>query len=283
MEFRSHENKEMLYQILSSHPLRAMNNARFSKALDAQVNLVYKERFKYKNTLVEMNKEIIRRFQIIAQDIQQQQQQQQHEQQQQQQQQRQQPKQMQSQQQSQQGTDNSYRTNALKPKSEYFEKRVKERQDSFVKLVNPPKPKEIDFSDEVQDGAMPSMDTTLIEREKELREAMKNYNSDKASEWIGNEAVKKNIKIDTNSNISLEPETIKTKKTKKKVKFKVSEMQSSKPRTVNPTADTSSFLNKLKKVKKTENVNIDVKKEIQDMINMHHNIINRLENVLRSL
>lgn len=273
MEFRSHENKEMLYQILSSHPLRAMNNARFSKALDAQVNLVYKERFKYKNTLVEMNKEIIRRFQIIAQDIQQQQRQEQ------QQQQRQQPKQMQR----QQGTDNSYRTNALKPKSEYFEKRVKERQDSFVKLVNPPKPKEIDFSDEIQDGAMPSMDTTLIEREKELREAMKNYNSDKASEWIGNEAVKKNIKIDTNSNISLEHDTIKTTKTKKKVKFKVSEMQSSKPRTVNPTADTSSFLNKLKKVKKTENVNIDVKKEIQDMINMHHNIINRLENVLRSL
>ena len=169
---------------------------------------------------------------------------------------------------------NAYRKNELKPKQEYFEKRVKERQDSFVKLVNPPKPKEIDFSDEIQDETMPSMDSTLIEREKELREAMKNYNSDKATEWIGNEAVKKNIKIDINSKVKLEPELIKSKK---KVKFKISE---SVKQQIKPMADTASFLNKLKKVK---NMNVDVKTEIQDMINMHRGIITRLENVLRSL
>ena len=278
MEFRSQENKQILYQILSSHPLKSINEGRFASAIEAQVNLVYKERFKFKNALVEMNKEIIRRFQIIAMDIEkqmQQQQQQQPQQQSQQQSQQQQPNQ-QRKQMSNVITEpnNTYRKNELKPKQEYFEKRVKERQDSFVKLVNPPKPKEIDFSDEIQDETMPSMDSTLIEREKELREAMKNYNSDKATEWIGNEAVKKNIKIDVNSKVKLEPELIKSKK---KVKFKISEPVNQQ---ITPMADTASFLNKLKKVK---NMNVDVKTEIQDMINMHRGIITRLENVLRSL
>ena len=77
MEFRSQENKQILYQILSSHPLKSINEGRFASAIEAQVNLVYKERFKFKNALVEMNKEIIRRFQIIAMDIEKQMQQQQ--------------------------------------------------------------------------------------------------------------------------------------------------------------------------------------------------------------
>ena len=54
MEFRSQENKQILYQILSSHPLKSINEGRFASAIEAQVNLVYKERFKFKNALVEM-------------------------------------------------------------------------------------------------------------------------------------------------------------------------------------------------------------------------------------
>jgi hypothetical protein len=270
MDVRSDENKILLSQILKSHPLKDINNNRFFKAIDNQVGLIYKERFKYNNDLTNMNKEVIRRFSVIADDIRNKQQS------------------NQSINRKQNMNQNSQQNRQLNNGSKKlwreenmsdFEKKMKEQQDNFSKLANPKKPKEIDFRDNTEEnGTMRSMDSAMAAREMELKEAMAEYNSESAAaKWIGNEEVNKNIKIDVHSNVSIEPEIInshKRERQKKRVHFKISE-------TTNQ--DTTSFLNKLKKIPNKIKANSDTKKELQEIIDMQRNLMERLEKVIKSL
>ena len=277
MDVRSNENKILLSQILKSHPLKNMDNNRFVKAIDNQVCLIYKERFKYNNDLTNMNKEVIRRFSVIADDIRNKQQSNQSINRQQNMNQNSQQNMNQNSQQNRQ-LNNGSKKQWREEKMSDFEKKMKEQQDNFSNLVNPKKPKEIDFRDNTEEnGNMRSMDNAMAARERELKEAMAEYNSESAVKWIGNEEVSKNIKIDVHSNVSIEPEIIsshKREKQKKRVQFKISE-------TTNQ--DTTSFLNKLKKIPNKITSNSDTKKELQEIIDMQRNLMERLENVIKSL
>jgi len=210
MDVRSDENKDILYQILIEHPLKNIDINKFLETIDNQVYLIYQERFKFKNNLVEMNKEVIRRFSVMEKDINKQRQKKTKQVK---------PKRKPKKIRSSIKTDRPLPTQ--KEQKNVFDTKLKNRQDDFIKLVNPHKPEEINFKDPVENGELPSLDTTLEAREKELRNAMKTYNSESAAKWIGNNAVKKNIKIETNSSIKLDPEIV-----RKKVSFKISEIKS---------------------------------------------------------
>ena len=291
MDVRSDENKSILYQILSNHPLKNINHDRFIKALENQVFLVHKDRFKFKNNLVEMNKEIIRRFSVIENDIK-----------------------NNTKNNTKNTTKNSTKNNTKnstnntpiskkqiknlkldrpvvtrKDNKNAFDSKLKNRQDEFSQLVNPQKPKEIDFSDKANEDDIPSIDSTLAEREKELRMAMKSYNSESAAKWIGNKELSKNIKIDNNSQIELKPEVI-----KKKVTFKEPETRETiKTENLSSDQENNSFLSKLKKKssqnnsKKTlvipELVSLDIKKQIQNIILAQKNLTQQIENLLISI
>ena len=171
--------------------------------------------------------------------------------------------------------DNGSKKEWREEKKNDFEKRMKEKQDNFSELVNPKKPVEIDFRDNEEDiGQMRSIDAALLERERELRKVMETYNSDSAVQWIGNDEINKNIKIDPNSNIPLDAEIVQptNKKTQKKVKFEITESN----------METTSFLNKLK-MKSNKTKEINAKDELQSIIDMHKNIVTRLENIIKFL
>jgi hypothetical protein len=276
MDVRSDKNKNLLSQILESNLLKKQDASRFYNAIDNQVNLIYKERFKFQSNLVNMNKEIIRRFSIIESDIKAKQD-------------------NESRNESHNEHRNEHRNESHNNNSEIniqhikdnrskkewreekkndFEKRMKEKQDDFRELANPKKPIEIDFRDKEDIGQMRSIDAALLERERELRKVMETYNSDSAAQWIGNDEINKNIKIDPNSNIPLDAEIVQptNKKTQKRVKFEITESNT----------ETTSFLNKLK-MKSNNTKEINAKDELQSVIDMHKNIVVRLENIIKSL
>ena len=237
MDVRSDENKDILYQILIEHPLKNIDINKFLETIDNQVHLIYQDRFKFKNNLVNMNKEVIRRFSVMEKDINKQR--------------KKKTKQAKAKQKRKPKTRATIKTDrpipTQKEQKNVFDAKLKNRQDDFIKLVNPHKPEEINFKDPVENGTLPSLDTTLEAREKELRNAMQTYNSESAAKWIGNNAVKKNIRIDTNSSIELDPEIV-----KKRVSFKISEI---KPQdTLGNNLNADFFLKKLKK-KEGNNMN----------------------------
>ena len=265
MDVRSDKNKNLLSQILESNLLKKQDASRFYNAIDNQVNLIYKERFKFQSNLVNMNKEIIRRFSIIESDIKAKQDNES----------RNEPRNNNSEINIQHINDNGSKKEWREEKKNDFEKRMKEKQDNFSELVNPKKPVEIDFRDNKEDiGQMRSIDAALLERERELRKAMETYNSDSAAQWIGNDEINKNIKIDPNSNITLDAEIVQptNKKTQKRVKFEITESNT----------ETTSFLKKLK-MKSTKTKEINAKDELQSVIDMHKNIVTRLENIIKFL
>ena len=283
MDVRSDENKSILYQILSNHPLKNINHDHFIKALENQVFLVHKDRFKFKNNLVEMNKEIIRRFSVIENDIK-----------------------NNTKNNTKNTTKNSTNNTPISKKQiknlkldrpvvtrkdnkNAFASKLKNRQDEISQLVNPQKPKEIDFSDKANEDDIPSIDSTLAEREKELRMAMKSYNSESAAKWIGNKELSKNIKIDNNSKLELKPEVI-----KKKVTFKEPETRETiKTENLSSDQENNRFLSKLKKKSSQNNsnktldipesVSLDIKKQIQNIILAQKNLTQQIENLLISI
>ena len=247
MDVRSDENKDILYQILIEHPLKNIDINKFLETIDNQVYLIYQERFKFKNNLVEMNKEVIRRFSVMEKDINKQRQKKTKQVK---------PKRKPKKIRSSIKTDRPLPTQ--KEQKNVFDTKLKNRQDDFIKLVNPHKPEEINFKDPVENGELPSLDTTLEAREKELRNAMKTYNSESAAKWIGNNAVKKNIKIEKNSSIKLNPEIV-----RKKVSFKISEIKPQDTLDRNLNAD---FF--LKKLKKKEGANMNNESNTNNTSNM---------------
>ena len=247
MDVRSDENKDILYQILIEHPLKNIDINKFLETIDNQVYLIYQERFKFKNNLVEMNKEVIRRFSVMEKDINKQRQKKTKQVK---------PKRKPKKIRSSIKTDRPLPTQ--KEQKNVFDTKLKNRQDDFIKLVNPHKPEEINFKDPVENGELPSLDTTLEAREKELRNAMRTYNSESAAKWIGNNAVKKNIKIEKNSSIKLNPEIV-----RKKVSFKISEIKPQDTLDRNLNAD---FF--LKKLKKKEGANMNNESNTNNTSNM---------------
>ena len=212
MSVNSNDNKGLLWNLLSKHPNQKKDPNKFQAVLEYRVNEIHRNRFKFGNNLMTMNKEIIKQF---AQEI---------------------PPPSKQKQQPQQ---------VAMSKSKMFETRLKNQQENFNKLINGTKPKEIDFSDKTEETPVDArmVDDTLQQRELELKKIMAHYdsNSNNATEWLKGEetSAAKQLKIDKTSNVKLEPDVVNVSAKQKRVHFEIKEK--------NTMSKPSSFLDKLKK------------------------------------
>jgi hypothetical protein len=265
MNFITPNNKELLLQILEEHPLKD-NREYFNQFFERNFTDIYRRRYDFNSNVIEMNKELIKRFAIIAKQI---------------------SENNQSQEMQKKAVNNSRPNgNNFQNKREtmqsrikqsvdmrdlrmsnkpdksvtnnsireerlsMFDEKLKQHQNDFIKLANPNKPDEIDFSDKRQEIKNRSFDDALKQREMELRQAMNGYsNSQKAVNWIGNDEIKEGILIAKDKQQKQNKSQEQGKNNKRRVRFNIEEINNSK---VNQTVskieiDTNSFLKKLKK------------------------------------
>jgi len=205
MSVFSSQNKSLLWQLLSDHPNQKNNTKKFQHVLEYRVTEMNKNRFKFNNDLMMMNKEIIKQF---TQEI---------------------PKQQ---------SEPPKKTPMTK--GQVFEQNLKVQQNNFNTLINKQKPADIDFSDKTDDSPIDvrMVDTTLQEREHELKKIMAQYNPNEnsAKQWLTGESTSTHLKIDDSSNIKIEP-TILTNE--RRVRFEAD--------SATAPVNAMSFLQKLKK------------------------------------
>ena len=210
MSVNSNDNKGLLWNLLSKHPNQKKDPKKFQAVLEYRVNEIHRNRFKFNNNLMAMNKEIIKQFAAeipppTNKKIQ--------------------PK------------------KTTLSKAKVFENKLKNQQDNFNKLINGEKPKEIDFSDKTEEAPIDArmVDDTLQQRELELKKIMAQQaqNNNSATEWLKAEETSssKHLKIDKTSNVKIESDIVKVQEKERRVRFEVEE---------NPMK-TISFLDKLKK------------------------------------
>ena len=227
MSVNSRENKGLLWQLLSNHPFQKEDSKKFQAVLEYRVNEIHKNRFKFNNNLMSMNKEIIKQF---ANEV---------------------PKQTQP------------ATPSQPSKAKVFETRLKVQQDNFDTLINKQKPAEIDFSDKTEEAPVDArmVDNTLQQREQELKKIMSQYNNTEstASKWIQGESTSssKNLKIDKDSNVKIKPFVFDSEKSEKHVKFEIEERD-------DKSSNAMSFLTKLKKTNVKEEEVISYLKRIEE-------------------
>jgi hypothetical protein len=205
MAFNSRDNKAMLWQLLSEHPVQKENPKKFQSILEYTVDEIYKNRFQFNNDLLSMNKELLKQF---AQKL------------------------------------SSPLKKRKLTKQQVFEKKLNEQQEHFTSYINKPTQKEIDFSDKTEEKPLAGIDSTMQQRELELKKIMDEYNTgDKVPEWLQGESTstEKKLAIDQSSNVKIEPTILQEVKTpvktlQKRVTFEVSD-----------SAKAQSFLNRLKK------------------------------------
>ena len=163
-------------------------------------------------------------------------------------------------------------------KREIFDNNLKQQENNFKKMIQPKKPKKIDFSDGSKDYPMDNlgmiMNQTLADRQKELKMITQQYSDSdkvKAQKWINPNGEKNSntpkLNIDRTSNIDINP--INVTKQQRKVRFDIEEKGAS---------NIENFLLKLKKKpsEKTNNDNMMVEK--LDLIIYNQNrIIDLLE------
>lgn len=210
MSVNSNDNKGLLWNLLSKHPNQEKDSKKFQAVLEYRVNEIHRNRFKFNNNLMAMNKEIIKQF---AAEI---------------------------------PPTTNKKIQPKKPtlsKAKVFENKLKNQQDNFNKLINGEKPKEIDFSDKTEEAPIDArmVDDTLQQRELELKKIMAQQaqNNNSATEWLKAEdtSSSKHLKIDKTSNVKIESDIVKVQEKERRVRFEVEE---------NPMK-TISFLDKLKK------------------------------------
>ena len=144
---------------------------------------------------------------------------------------------------------------------EVFNKNLETQENQFKKMINPQKPKKIDFSDKGEDLPIQNLDIimnqTLADRQKELESITQKYNTEdqeKAQKWLNRENETPKLKIEKNTNINLDS-AIKINK-KKRVTFNINEGDS---KTNN---NLTNFLSKLKQKPTVKNDDIISKLDI---------------------
>ncbi len=143
---------------------------------------------------------------------------------------------------------------------EVFNKNLETQENQFKKMINPQKPKKIDFSDKGEDLPIQNLDIimnqTLADRQKELESITQKYDAEdqeKAQKWLNRENETPKLKIE-NTNIKLDS-TIKINK-KKRVTFNINDDDS---KTNN---NLTNFLSKLKQKPIVKNNDIISKLDI---------------------
>lgn len=153
-------------------------------------------------------------------------------------------------------------------KREMFDVGLANKEAQFKKMINPQKPKDIDFSDNKEDLPIKNLDVimnqTLADRQRELTSITQKYNhadKQKAQAWLNREDdTPPKIKIEKNSNINLNsPIEIKSKK---RVTFNVNEEKNN---------NLTNFFSKLKQ-KPTIN-NSDIMDKLNTIISNQNEIL----------
>ena len=154
-------------------------------------------------------------------------------------------------------------------KREIFEVGLASQEAQFKKMINPKKPKEIDFSDGSEDFPIQNLDQimnqTLADRQKELESITQKYSSSdkqKAQKWLNREEDTPRIKIEKSSNLKLD-NTISIPNPDKRVRFEINER---------PKTGLNNLFSKLKQ--KTPN---------SDIINKLDTIISNQDKILKLL
>lgn len=155
-------------------------------------------------------------------------------------------------------------------KREMFDVGLASQEEQFKKMINPKKPKEIDFSDGSDDFPIQNLDQimnqTLADRQRELESITQKYSSNdraKAQQWLNREEDTPKIKIEKSSNLKLDNTIQISNNGEKRVRFEVNEKQKT---------GLNNFFSKLKQ--KTPN---------SDIINKLDTIISNQERILELL
>lgn len=155
-------------------------------------------------------------------------------------------------------------------KREMFDVGLASQEEQFKKMINPKKPKEIDFSDGSDDFPIQNLDQimnqTLADRQRELESITQKYSSNdraKAQQWLNREEDTPKIKIEKSSNLKLDNTIQISNNGEKRVRFEVNEK---------PKSGLNNLFSKLKQ--KTPN---------SDIINKLDTIISNQERILELL
>ena len=148
----------------------------------------------------------------------------------------------------------------LKKKQNVNDSAFDNYKNDYNKLLNPSKPKDIDFSDTISDEPISNIDNimsqTLEDREKELQKITNQYNGD--NKWLQSTETRETPKLkildDTKEN---NKKNKKNEKKDRRVHFEITEKQEN--------DDVIGLLNKLKK--KQKEVEVDEKNNIIDILN----------------
>ena len=185
MSVNTEDNKLLLIALLLDHPLKKRNQEHFDHILNQELERLHNDRFSYKSNLMLMNKEILKTFQSIT---------------------------------------NQILSEPVKPVNkapiQTFENRLKEKQDNFEKMIRTEPPKEIDFTDKIEENYDNELDYTMEKRETELKKIMNSQTKNKNVEaWLNGESNTKpvennvpNIRIDHSTNVKLDALPIKQEK-----------------------------------------------------------------------
>lgn len=149
-------------------------------------------------------------------------------------------------------------------KKQQFEMGLEAQKQSFDKMINPKKPKEIDFTDGGEDFPIENLDKimnqTLADRQRELERITQQYSQDdreKAKTWLNTKESEEStpkIKIDNSSSLRLN-NTIDVSR-EKRVRFTINE-QSQETRNANDSNDKSTLMNLFSKLKTKSSSNIE--------------------------
>jgi len=158
-------------------------------------------------------------------------------------------------------------------KREMFDTGLANQEAQFKKMINPKKPKEIDFSDGSDDFPIQNLDQimsqTLADRQKELESITQRYSSndkEKAQKWLNRDDETPKIKIENNTNLVLDNAIDVT--SEKRVRFNIKE----KPKSI----ELNSLFSKLKQKKEVPNNDIITKLDI--IISNQEKILKMFEN-----
>lgn len=239
MSVINNSNKEMLYELLSDivkdNNIGITNPNIITTFIDKQCAFFHTQRFEY-SSLNEINKKIIELgYNYLL-------------------------------------SSNQTKRQSIKESNIPTKNNFEQKQKNYNKLLNPDKPKEIDFTDSSDDFPIQNLDVimnqTLADRQKELERITGKYNNNKqAQKWLNREEDTPKIKIEKNSNINLESVNIpynNVQKKEKKVRFQVN--------------DTNGGLNTLfsKLKKKKEITNDDIMENLKTIISNQEKIISLL-------
>lgn len=198
MSITSEKNKSMLKGLLLEHPLLKLSEKEFNMVFEKEIRKLHQNRFNFRGNLIDMNKDLLKTFQKIGEDITKKEEQS--------------KKQEKIKQQSVHQQFMNKRREEKKREQEAinFEQQLSNTKAEFDKVMAGKRPQEIDFSDKIQDKPINSnqLDLTMSQREAELAEIMKQQSTNKnAKQWIQGDNNRKsnnddiNIKIDHSSNI----------------------------------------------------------------------------------